>query len=283
MFLKIIILITLFTNILFTKEITLSSKKIKNANTLLVTLKKENITNPKLTLDKHNIKFFKKPKSEDTYYALVPISYYKKLGKYRIIISYIKNSKKIFKGESIEVIDGEYKSEVINVPKGKVTLNTKNKKRTKKEYNSAMKIYNTTTDNLYLDGYSINPLNSKITSSFGKKRVYNGTLKSFHSGTDFKAKIGTPIKAINDGIIEISENRFYAGNSIVINHGQGIYSGYYHLSKMNYNKGDFIKKDSILGLSGSTGRVTGPHLHFSFRIHGIQVDPLQAIAILNTL
>jgi len=144
-----------------------------------------------------------------------------------------------------------------------------------------MKIYNTTTETLYISDKFIYPLETKITSDFGKKRVYNGSLKSYHSGTDYRAKVGTKIKAINNGKVVIAKNRFYAGNSIVLDHGNGIYSGYYHLSKMNYKEGDLVKKGDIIGLSGSTGRVTGPHLHFSFRIHGIQVDPLQAIDLLN--
>ncbi len=281
MFLKIIIFTTLYISVLFSAQLSVSSNEVKNANTVLVTLKEKDINNPKLTFDKQNIKFFKYPNKIDTYYALVPISYYKKFGNYKIITSYMKNGKKIFQGISIKVIDAKYKSETINVPKGKVSLSKENKKRTKKEYASAMKIYNTTTDTYYIKDKSINPINSDITSSFGKKRVYNGTLKSYHSGTDFKAPIGTPIKAINDGVIAISEDRFYAGNSIVINHGQGIYSCYFHLTKMNYNSGDYVKKGDIVGLSGSTGRVTGPHLHFSFRVHGIQVDPLQLVKLLN--
>ena len=275
------ILLTILMSFISLNAINISSKEVKNANTFLITLEEENILNPKLSFDKHNIDFFKHKKIENSYYALIPVSYYKKTGDYKIILSYIKEGKKEFKGISIKVIDGKYKSEVINVPKGKVTLNIKNKKRTKKEYAEAMNIYNTVDKDLYFNDEFIYPINTKITSSFGKKRVYNGSLKSYHSGTDFKAAIGTPIKASNNGIISISENRFYSGNSIVINHGQGIYSCYFHLSKMNFKVGDVVKKGDIIGLSGDTGRVTGPHLHFSFRVYGIQVDPLQIITLLN--
>ncbi len=276
---KIFILLFIINQLIFALEI--SSKKVENANTLFLKIVKENIKEPKLTLDNHNINFFKLPNKKDSYYALVPISYYKDLKKYKIIISYIENEKKVFKGIPIEVIDGKYKSEVINVDSSKVTLSEKNKKRVSKEYKEAMKIYNTTSKTLYINDKFIYPLKTKITSDFGKKRVYNGSLKSYHSGTDYRAKVGTKIKAINNGKVVIAKDRFYAGNSIVLDHGNGIYSGYYHLSKMNYKEGDLVKKGDIIGLSGNTGRVTGPHLHFSFRIHGIQVDPLQAIDLLN--
>jgi len=147
---KIIILLILFVNSLFSAQISVSSNEVKNANTVLITLEEIGIKDPKLTFDKHNIKFFKYLKKRDTYYALVPISYYKSFGEYKIIISYIKNEKKIFKGISIKVIDGNYKSETIRVAKGKVSLSEKNKIRTKKEYSSAMQVYNTTSEELYI-------------------------------------------------------------------------------------------------------------------------------------
>lgn len=111
--------------------------------------------------------------------------------------------------------------------------------------------------------------------------MFNNTLKSYHSGTDFRAAIGTPIKAINDGIVKISKDRFYAGGSVVIDHGAGIYSQYYHLSKMNVKVGDIVKKGDIVGLSGDTGRVSGPHLHFGIMVNNNQVNPLNFIETIN--
>ncbi|XOB63423.1 M23 family metallopeptidase [Campylobacterota bacterium DY0563] len=276
---KILIILINFFIVLNALEI--KPKNVENANTAILILEEKNIKNPKLTFDKQNIDFFSFPNKKDKYYALVPVSYYKDKKDYRIIISYLRDKKKIFKGVTLSVIDGNYKSEIINVSKGKVTLSKKNKGRVDKEYKEAMSIYNKVSPNLYLNGKFIYPIDSNITSNFGTKRVYNGSLKSYHSGTDFKAKIGTKIKAVNDGIVVLSKHRFYAGNSIVIDHGQGIYSCYYHLSKLKFKKGQKVKKGDIIGLSGDTGRVTGPHLHFAFRIHGIQVDPLQLITLVN--
>ena len=278
---KIILLsFILFLNL---NAFNLSSSKVKNANTVLVKINGKNISEPKLTFDKQNINFYKNPFISDSYYALLPISYYQKLGKDRIIFSYLENNKKIFKGLDLEIIDGKYKSEVINVKPSIFKPNKERVARTKKEYQDAMDVYNSSSPELYWNDDFIYPLNSKITSDFGTKRVYNKELKSYHGGTDFQAKDNTPIIASNSGIVRISSNRFYAGNSIVIDHGQGVYSCYFHLNTMNFKVGDFINRGEILGLSGSTGRVTGPHLHFTFRINGLQVDPLQAIQVLNNL
>jgi murein DD-endopeptidase MepM/ murein hydrolase activator NlpD len=270
----------LFINL---NALSLSNSKVENANTILLKINEKNISEPKLTFDKQNINFYKNPFSSDSYYALLPISYYQNLGKDRIIVSYLKDGNKVFKGLDLNIIDGNYKSEVINVKPSIFKPNKEREARTKKEYEDAMKVYNSSSPEIYWNEDFIYPLNSKITSAFGTRRVYNGQLKSYHGGTDFQAKDNTPIIASNSGVVKISGNRFYAGNSIVIDHGQGVYSCYFHLNTMNYKVGDFIKKGEVLGLSGSTGRVTGPHLHFTFRINGLQVDPLQAIKVLNNL
>ena len=277
------ILLLSFILFLNLNALNLSSSKVENANTVLVKINEKNISEPKLTFDKQNIDFYKNPFSSDSYYALLPISYYQKLGENRVIVSYIENGTKVFKGLDLDIIDGKYKSEVINVKPSIFKPNKQRVARTKKEYQDAMDVYNSSSPELYWNEDFTYPLNSKITSDFGTKRVYNKELKSYHGGTDFQAKDNTPIIASNSGIVRISQNRFYAWNSIVIDHGQGVYSCYFHLNTMNYKVGEFIKKGEVLGLSGSTGRVTGPHLHFTFRINGLQVDPLQAIEVLNKL
>ena len=276
----LLILSILFIN-LYAFE--LSNSKIKNANTVLLKINEKNITQVRLTFNEQNISFYENPFEQNSFYALLPISYYKKIGENRIILSYIKDNEKIFKGLNLEIINGNYKSEVINVKPSIFKPNKETEARVKKEYSEAMAIYRSSSSKILWNEDFIYPLNSKITSPFGTKRVYNGELKSYHSGTDFRAANNTPIIASNLGIVKISQNRFYAGNSIVIDHGHGVYSSYFHLNKMHFKVGDFIKKGEVLGLSGSTGRITGPHLHFSFRINGVQVDPLQAIEILNKL
>jgi len=263
--------------------LTISQNVVKNANTVLVEINKENISKVKLTFDKQNIDFFENKFKENTYSALIPISYFQEKQGYNVIISYIENDKKVFKGLNLKVIDGNYKSEIITVPSKKLQPSEERLKRTKKEYHQAIKIYKSKSNKLLWDEDFIYPLNTKITSEFGTKRVYNGQLKSYHSGTDFRASVGTEVLASNSGIVKIAQNRFYAGNSMVIDHGHGIYSCYFHLSKMNFKEGDLIKRGQVLGLSGDTGRVTGPHLHFAFRINGVQVDPLNAIEVLNQL
>lgn len=281
---KFFILFFLFNFNLVAIEINLKQATLNNGQTALITIKdSQGLTNVKLTFNKLNINFLKNPHIENSLYALIPISYYTEKKKYKIIISYIKNKNKVFKGLYLEVKEGAYKSEVIKVLSSKVSLNKKDKKRTKKERISAYKIYNHKSKKLLWKDDFIIPIKTKVTSSFGTKRVYNKQLKSYHTGVDFKAKIGTKIIASNSGIVKISKLRFYAGNSIIIDHGHGVYTQYYHLSKLLKKVGDRVKKGDTIGLSGKTGRVTGPHLHFSAKVTGITVEPIQLLKVLNSL
>jgi len=152
-----------------------------------------------------------------------------------------------------------------------------------KEYLESKKIYATVTKKRYWEKPFLIPLNSKITSYYGNARIFNGSLKSFHSGTDFRAPTGTKLKAINDGVVVVASKRYYSGNAVIIDHGEGIYSSYSHLSKIKVKVGQKVKRAEVIGLSGATGRVTGPHLHFSIIIESKKVDPLDFIKKINLL
>ena len=184
--------------------------------------------------------------------------------------------------EVVKIVWGDYKKEEIHVQKSKVNpTKSKHKERIAKEYKEAMRVYGTSTPKSYIKTAFILPLESFITSDFGKARVYNGSLKGYHSGTDFRAKIGTPVIAANDGRVALVKNRFYSGGTVILDHGEGIYTCYFHMSRFDVKEGEMVKRGEQLGLSGQSGRVTGPHLHFSARISGVQVDPLQLISLLN--
>ncbi|WP_419769602.1 MAG: M23 family metallopeptidase [Candidatus Marinarcus sp.] len=283
---QILIFITLFNLLSYAKdvELFLENNHVNSGSTALLYLNSSHVLkNPKLTFEKLNIDFAPHPTLPNGYFAFIPVDYYTPLGSYTVIVSYKENGKKRFKAVTLNVTDAHYSSEVINVAKSKVELNKKDKERTKKEYEEAMRLYHYISSKKFTTSSFINPLNTPITSQFGTKRVYNNTIKSYHSGTDYKAPIGTKIYATASGVVKMAQNRFYAGNSVVIDHGYGVYSGYYHLSKLLVKKNQHVKQGQLIGISGDTGRVTGPHLHFSFRVHGIQVNPLEFLEVANKL
>ena len=125
------------------------------------------------------------------------------------------------------------------------------------------------------------PVQGRITSPFGLKRILNGEPRSPHSGIDIGVPEGTPIKASQDGTVVLTGEFYLPGKVIILSHGCGVYTYYAHLSKILVAEGDKVKAGQVIGLSGSSGRATGPHLHFGLYLSGIKVDPLYAIKLLE--
>jgi hypothetical protein len=127
------------------------------------------------------------------------------------------------------------------------------------------------------------PVDSDVTSPFGNRRRFNARLKSYHNGVDFRSPPGKPVYAANSGIVKLAKNMFFSGNIVIIDHGTGVFSSYAHLSKINVIAGQCIERGQPIGLSGATGRVNGPHLHYGIKVNGTYVDPLQFAHLINSL
>ncbi len=108
---------------------------------------------------------------------------------------------------------------------------------------------------------------------FGSERLFNKKVKSLHSGRDYPVSVGSAVKAVADGTVVLAADHFYAGNSVFVDHGDGLVSMSFHLSKIAVKTGDVVKRGQTLGKVGSTGRATGPHLHIGFRWLGKRIDP----------
>ncbi|MBG0791281.1 MAG: M23 family metallopeptidase [Desulfovibrionaceae bacterium] len=119
----------------------------------------------------------------------------------------------------------------------------------------------------------IRPAKGKMLSRFGLHRVFNGKTKSRHTGLDFRAWLGTPLFAIAKGRVVLTGSFYYAGNSVLIDHGNGLFSLTAHLSEFLVKEGDMVEAGQTVGLSGATGRVTGAHLHLGVFVQGQVVDP----------
>lgn len=230
--------------------------------------------NPKpLKFGTKNIYWLAHPTRPNTKIALVGVPYRANLGKVSLKDGLI-----------LEVKAGNYKKEQITVTDtSKVRPNAAQQERIARELEEANKIYLTrTSKRLWSEKFEL-PLGSVITSHYGNARMFNNEVKSYHAGTDFRALIGTPIKAANNGKIALAKERFLSGKSVVIDHGEGIYSAYFHCSELKVAVGDSVKKGQIIALSGDTGRVSGAHLHFSMMVQGVSVDALHFITTLNSL
>lgn len=125
----------------------------------------------------------------------------------------------------------------------------------------------------------LRPRASTVTSRFGTGRMFNGTVTSRHLGVDFRGAAGQPIRAANRGVVALVDEFFLAGNVVYIDHGGGLVTGYFHMSKALVAAGDTVSRGQEIGLVGATGRVTAAHLHWTARYGAITVNPLDLVAI----
>jgi len=117
------------------------------------------------------------------------------------------------------------------------------------------------------------PVNAPISDIFGTRRMFNGKVQSMHQGLDYVVPSGTPVSALNAGTVLLAGPLYFEGNCVVLDHGQGLQTLYLHLSEIKVKPGDRVERGQELGLSGSSGRATGPHLHVAVRWQGIYINP----------
>jgi len=140
------------------------------------------------------------------------------------------------------------------------------------------------SDKPFWSGNFLAPVKAQPTDSFGTRRMFNGKLASIHKGTDFRAATGTPVHAGNSGAVILAQPLYYEGNCVMIDHGQGLMSISMHLSRIDVKPGQQVTRGQQIGLSGATGRVTGPHLHWAIRWQGAMLDPAKLLKLnLNSL
>jgi len=123
------------------------------------------------------------------------------------------------------------------------------------------------------------PVTARPTDSFGTRRMFNGKLASIHKGMDFRAATGTPVRAGNSGVVVLARPLYYEGNCVVIDHGLGLFTLSMHLSRIDVEEGQHVSTGQRLGLSGATGRVTGPHLHWAVRWQNAYLDPARLLRL----
>ncbi len=122
------------------------------------------------------------------------------------------------------------------------------------------------------------PVDGQPSSNFGSRSYYNGQARSPHAGVDFMSAQGTAVRSPSHGRVALAAPLYFTGNTVIVDHGAQLFSVFAHLSAMNVHEGDIVAAEAVVGLVGATGRVTGPHLHWSVRLNGARVDPLSLIA-----
>ena len=178
----------------------------------------------------------------------------------------------------VAVRAGKFPTERLTVEKQFVQPDPEQLKRVEEDQKKTKAIYDTVTPEVLWKGKFVVPLKGVSTGgNFGRRRVLNGEARSPHAGVDFPAAAGTPVYAAQSGKVVLAENLYYSGNTVVIDHGFGIYTLYAHLSEIDVHAGGPVEASAEIGKVGATGRVTGPHLHWGLTIDHARVNALQIV------
>jgi hypothetical protein len=180
----------------------------------------------------------------------------------------------------VSVIAGHFAIESLKVADQFVNPNPEESARADKESAHMHEIYASSSHERFWTGKFRTPLDGVNTGhNFGRRRVLNGEKRSPHTGLDMPAKTGTPIHASQRGRVVLAENLYFAGNAVILDHGLGVYTFYCHMSAIKVAVGDTVDVGKVIGLVGATGRVTGPHLHWSLIVNGARINPLQIVSL----
>lgn len=180
----------------------------------------------------------------------------------------------------LPLAEGSYRHEQLRVAQKFATPDSAAQERIRGEIDQARAISRTAHETPRLwQGAFLPPRPGRITSRFGTAREFNGDVVSRHMGTDFAGKVGAPVRATNRGVVTLVADFYLAGTAIYVDHGEGLVTGYFHLSRALVAQGDTVHRGQIIGRVGQSGRVTGPHLHWVARLGNISVDPASLLSL----
>jgi len=212
--------------------------------------------------------------SHKSWFALAGISLETKRGAYPIQLH-----AETFAGEAISfekkilVQRQRYPRVLLKVPARYTAPSAEEQRQIEQDKETKAEAFRTLSPGREWKGSFAPPVNADISDVFGVERVFNGSVVSTHQGLDFRVPSGTSVAAVNSGHVLLARPLFFEGNCVVIDHGQGLLTLYLHLSKFSVKEGDEVIKGQPIGLSGGTGRATGPHLHLAVRWQGVYLDP----------
>ncbi|MDP3543598.1 MAG: M23 family metallopeptidase [Elusimicrobiota bacterium] len=178
---------------------------------------------------------------------------------------------------TLHVVDAGFPVAELSVNQKFVTPDKSDAERAEAEAARLHQLFSKTEAKRLFDGTFASPIPGAPTARFGERRLFNGQPRAPHSGMDLRAKTGVPVRAPAAGKVLLADPLFYAGNTVILDHGLGLTSQYAHLSQIGVKPGDMVKKGQVIGKVGATGRVTGPHLHWALKFRKARVDPFSLV------
>ncbi|MBI3606402.1 MAG: M23 family metallopeptidase [Nitrospirae bacterium] len=174
---------------------------------------------------------------------------------------------------AVTILPGDFGVQKLSLPQTQVDLDAETVERVEDEQRTMLATMRPVTPRVW-KGEFVLPSEGSVQRTFGLRRVINGQPRRPHTGEDITAPSGAPVLAINEGTVQLVADHFFSGKSIVVDHGLGLYSMYFHLSAVTVHPGDRVAKSQVIGAVGASGRASGPHLHWGVRLNGARVNPL---------
>jgi murein DD-endopeptidase MepM/ murein hydrolase activator NlpD len=215
-----------------------------------------------------------------TYEGLIGIDLSTRPAKYKIKVVATDEESRIYSCTlSLKVERVDFGVQKLSLPSSMVDLDAKTLERVNREERQLEAVFQGFRDERLWRGAFILPVEGELSTTFGLNRIINGQRRGPHTGIDLRAEEGAPVLACNSGVIVLLDQLFFSGKSLILDHGWGLYSMYFHLSEVLVKEGDRVSTGTLLGRVGSTGRSTGPHLHWGIRMNGARVDPLSLLQL----
>ncbi len=211
------------------------------------------------------------------WYALAGVDVEAPVGPSALHISARLSSGTADLSRSIEIHEAHYRTGALTVSPKFVAPPAEELARIKAEIALKAKVFAESAPQPLWSGDFRAPVHAPPTDSFGTRRTFNGQLASVHKGMDFRAATGTVVRAGNSGVVVLARPLYYEGNCVVIDHGLGLYTISMHLSRIDVKESQHVSLGEPIGLSGATGRVTGPHLHWAVRWQNAYLDPAKLL------
>jgi len=174
---------------------------------------------------------------------------------------------------NVLVLQAKFPIQHLTLPKDMVDLDASALARVKAEQEQVRAVLDTVTPDRRWSAAFIEPVQGTISGAFGRGRMINGQPRSPHNGEDISAEAGAAVLATNDGVVRLTVDHYFSGKGVLLDHGLGLFSMYFHLSEVLVRDGEPVARGQVIGKVGASGRATGPHLHWGVRLNGARVDP----------